>query len=165
MRSKKVTKKKVLFICTHNSARSQMAEAFLRSSYSGDFEAQSAGTEPTGVHPYTLQVMREIGIDISNERSKSLREFLGMDFDYVITVCDQARESCPFFPGRKIIHKAFEDPARARGTEEEILSTFRKVRDEIKDWVEGSFKRKGEKLQEQPAFWPSIKEGLEEKKK
>jgi arsenate reductase len=163
--AKEVTKKKVLFICTRNSARSQMAEAFLRAFYGGDFEAWSAGTEPTGVNPYTVQVMKEIGIDISNERSKSVREFLGMNFDYVITVCDQARESCPFFPGRTIIHRAFEDPARFEGTEEEILSTFRKVRDEIKDWVEKSFKGKGEKLQEQPAFWPNIKESLEGKNK
>jgi arsenate reductase len=161
----KVAKKKVLFICTHNSARSQMAEAFLRAFYSGDFEAWSAGTEPTAVNPYTNQVMKEIGIDISKHRSKSVREFLRMDFDYVITVCDQARESCPFFPGRTIIHKAFEDPARSGGTEEEILSTFRKVRDEIKYWVEKSFKRKGEKLQAQPAFWPIIKESSKEKKK
>jgi arsenate reductase len=139
--TKEFTKKKALFICTRNSARSQMAEAFLRAFYGGDFEAQSAGTEPAAVNPYTIQVMKEIGIDISKQRSKSIREFLGMDFDYVITVCDQARESCPFFPGRTIIHKAFEDPARFEGTEEEILSTFRKVRDEIKDWVEKSFKK------------------------
>ncbi len=163
--AKEVTKKKVLFICTHNSARSQMAEAFLRAFYSGDFEATSAGTEPTEVNPYAIQVMEEIGIDISKQRPKNLRDFLGMDFDYVITVCDQARESCPFFPGRTIIHRAFEDPARFEGTEEEILSAFRKVRDEIKDWVKNRFKNKGEELQEQPAFRPVIQEGLEEKKK
>jgi arsenate reductase len=148
MRFNKVAKKKALFICTHNSARSQMAEAFLRAFYSGDFEASSAGTEPTEINPHSIQVMKEIEIDISQQRSKSVREFLGMDFDYVVTVCDQARESCPFFPGRTIIHKAFEDPVQSWGTELEILSTFRKVRDEIKDWVERSFKGKREELQE-----------------
>ena len=163
--AEKVAKEKVLFICTHNSARSQMAEAFLRIFYGGDFEASSAGTEPAGINPYAIWVMKELGIDISEQQSRNVREFSNVQFDYVITVCDQTRESCPFFPGRRIIHKGFEDPAQFKGTEQEILSTFRKVRDEIKDWVERSFKRKGEKLQEQPVFWPTIKENLKEKKK
>jgi arsenate reductase len=166
MRSaEKVAKKNVLFICTHNSARSQMAEAFLRIFYGGDFEASSAGTEPSGVNPYTIRVMKEVGIDISKQWSKNVREFSNTQFDYVITVCDQAKESCPFFPGKRVIHKGFEDPGQSKGSEEEILSAFRKVRDEIKDWVERSFKRKGERLQEQPVFWPTIKENLKEKKK
>jgi arsenate reductase len=166
MRSaEKVAKKKVLFICTHNSARSQMAEAFLRIFYGDDFEASSAGTEPAGVNPYAIRVMKEVGVDISKQRSKNVREYSNVRFDYVVTVCDQARESCPFFPGRRIIHKGFEDPAQSKGTEEEILSAFRKVRDEIKGWVEKNFKREGEELREVPSFWPIIKEGLTEKKK
>lgn len=128
-------KKRVLFICTHNSARSQMAEAFLNSHYGDRYEAHSAGTEPKTVNPYAIKVMGEIGIDITNHRSKSISEFRDENFDYVVTVCDHAKESCPFFPGEKIIHKRFEDPSEFKGTEEEILVKTRRVRDEISSWI------------------------------
>jgi arsenate reductase len=135
-------KRKVLFICTHNSARSQMAEGLLRTMYGDRYEAYSAGTKPTGVHPLAVRVMAEIGIDISHHRSKSVVEFLGAEFDYVVTVCDRAKESCPFFPGaREYIHVGFDDPAGFSGTEEESLSVFRRVRDEIKKWISETFGR------------------------
>lgn len=133
-------KKKVLFICTHNSARSQMAEGFLNALYGDLYEAYSAGTEPSRVNPYAIRAMAEIGIDISHHRSKHLREFLGMEFDYVITVCDSAKDSCPFFPGgKRYIHQGFEDPSKAQGSEEEIMEKFRRIRDEIRAWVESFF--------------------------
>jgi len=133
-------KRKVLFICTHNSARSQMAEGLLRTMYGDRYEAYSAGIKPTGVHPLAVRVMAEIGIDISHHRSKSVVEFLGAEFDYVVTVCDRAKESCPFFPGaREYIHVGFDDPAGFSGTEEESLSVFRRVRDEIKKWILETF--------------------------
>ena len=139
-------KKKVLFICTHNSARSQMAEGLLKSLYGKCFEVYSAGTKPTRVSPYAVKVMKEIGIDISNQRSKSIDEFEGIEFDYVITVCDSAKEECPFFPGKVVIHKSFPDPSSYEGTEEEKLQFFRKVRDTIKDWIEDFFGKECEKF-------------------
>jgi arsenate reductase len=133
-------KKTVLFVCTHNSARSQMAEAFLRTIYGEWYEALSAGTEPRGVHPLSLKVMAEVGIDISAQRSKSVEEFLDRELDLVVTVCDSARESCPYFPfGRKKIHQSFPDPAAITGTDAEKLAAFRRVRDEIKAWVSQAF--------------------------
>ncbi len=133
-------KKRVLFICTHNSARSQMAEGFLRALYGDRYEAYSGGTEPSGINPYAIKVMAEAGVDISGQRSKGLEEFKGMRFDYVVTVCDRAREACPFFPGGgKLLHRGFEDPSKFEGTEEEILSGFRRVRDEIRKWIEETF--------------------------
>jgi arsenate reductase len=123
---------RVLFVCTGNSARSQIAEALLRQQGGGAFETASAGTEPKGVNPLTVRVLAEVGIDISGARSKSVTEFLGDEFDYVITVCDQARESCPVFPGaHESIHWGFDDPAAAEGTEAERLKTFRRVMNEI----------------------------------
>lgn len=132
-------KKKVLFICTHNSARSQMAEAFLNTVYGDCYKAYSAGTEPSAVNLYAVAVMAESGIDISKNRSKSIKEFQGMIFDYVVTVCDHAKETCPFFPGGVIIHKGFEDPSSITGTEEEILTRVREIRDEIKEWIRETF--------------------------
>jgi arsenate reductase len=133
-------KKRIIFICTHNSARSQMAEGILRTLYGDKFEVFSAGTEPTNVNPFAIEVMKEIGIDISKQRAKSVKEFLGEDFDLVVTVCDHAKESCPFFPGgKRYAHKGFEDPSQFKGNDEEILSGFRKVRDEIKEWIEKAF--------------------------
>lgn len=133
-------KGKVLFICTHNSARSQMAEGFLRALYGGKYEAYSAGTRPLRIDPYSVRVMAEIGIDISANRSKSIDEFLGKEFDYVITVCNFAKEASPVFPGgHKYLHKDFEDPTEFKGTEEEILIGFRRVRDEIRNWIEETF--------------------------
>jgi arsenate reductase len=129
-------KQKVLFICTHNSARSQMAEGLLRSLYGERYEAFSAGTEPGGVKPHAVEVMQEAGIDITNHYSKRTGEFRGMEFDHVVTVCDHAKENCPFFPGAKnYIHKSFPDPSAAKGSKEEQLAVFRQVRDEIKEWI------------------------------
>ncbi len=104
--------------------------------YPDHFEAYSAGTKPTGLNPYVITVLNEIGIDISNHRSKSVGEFLGQSFDYVVTVCDSAMESCPFFPGAKnYLHKSFPDPSSIRGSEEEILNFTRAVRDDIKKFI------------------------------
>lgn len=128
--------KKVLFICSHNSARSQMAEALTNSLLRPEVQAYSAGTKASYVHPIAIQVMREIGIDISNAKSKSTKEFMGQTFDLVVTVCDSAKEECPFFPGAKrYAHSSFEDPAAATGSDEEVLAVFREVRDEIQQWV------------------------------
>lgn len=133
-------KKKVLFICTHNSARSQMAEAFLNYLYPDRFEAYSAGTKPGALNQYAVKVMQEMGIDLGKHYSKHLSEFAGMEFDYVVTVCDKARESCPFFPGAKTyIHKSFDDPSQASGTDDEILEFTRKVRDEIRKFIADYF--------------------------
>ena len=130
----------MLFICTHNAARSQMAEALLRDLHGGLYEAVSAGTEPAGVSPYAIKVMSEIGIDISTHRSKGIQEFFGQQVDYVVTVCDHAKESCPYFPGgKKMLHRSFADPSALIGTEEEIMAGFRQVRDEIKNWIEREF--------------------------
>ena len=129
----------VLFLCTHNSARSQMAEAFLNSLCGDRFKAESAGITPTRINPYVAKVMAEIGIDLSTHRSKSIMEFQGRNLDYVVTVCDQAREECPFFPGEKQVHRTFPDPSSFMGTEEEILTKVRAVRDEIKQWIHKSF--------------------------
>lgn len=132
-------KKKVLFVCTHNSARSQMAEGFLNALYGDIYEARSAGIEPTRINPYAVKAMAEIGIDISKHRSKSIEEFRGKNFEYVVTVCDHAKEACPFFPGEKVLHKGFKDPSGFKGSEDEVLTQVRRVRDEIKDWIEKTF--------------------------
>ncbi len=119
---------RVLFVCTGNSARSVMAEALLRHHGGDRFEVFSAGTEPKGVNPLTLMILAEAGIDASFARSKSVTEFLGQPFDYVVTVCDQARQTCPVFPGvHESLHWGYEDPAAAEGTEEERLAVFRRV--------------------------------------
>lgn len=123
---------RVLFVCTHNSARSIMAEAVLRREGAGTFETFSAGTEVTRVNPLTLWALEEMGIDATGARSKSVTEFLSQRFDYVITVCDGARESCPVFPGaERSLHWGFDDPSEATGTDEERLVTFRRVLTEI----------------------------------
>ncbi len=125
-------KQRVLFICTHNSARSQMAEGLLRHRAGDTFETYSAGTEATEVRPLAIRAMAEVGVDISGQRSKTLDEYVFQPWDWVITVCDKARESCPVFPGsRHTTHWGFEDPSLAQGTEEERLAVFRRVRDEI----------------------------------
>lgn len=126
-------KKRVLFLCTSNSCRSQMAEGFLRSLAGDRFEAISVGLEPSVVNPKAIKVMKEIGIDISHHTSKDVNQFIGQNFDYIITVCDNASEHCPYFSGKaERIHWSFEDPAKAIGNEKEVLSLFRKVRDQIK---------------------------------
>jgi len=132
---------RVLILCTHNSARSQMAEALLRQIGGARFEVASAGTEATRVHPLAVQAMANVGIDISKARSKHLDEFINDNFDYVITVCDAANESCPYFPGAPTrIHWSFKDPSLAEGTDEERLRAFSRVRDEIamrlRTWVQ-----------------------------
>lgn len=125
-------KQRILFICTHNSARSQMAEGLLRNLGGDHFEAFSAGTEATYVRPLAIRVMGEIGIDISKQHSKTLERYLNEPFDAVITVCDSAAEACPFFPGAvRRIHWSFEDPSKATGDEAEQLTVYRRVRDEI----------------------------------
>ncbi|MGK2850688.1 MAG: arsenate reductase ArsC [Candidatus Limnocylindrales bacterium] len=127
---------RVLFVCTGNSARSVMAEAMLRHRGGGDFEVFSAGTEPKGINPLTLRVLAEAGIDASFARSKSVTEFLDQSFDYVVTVCDQARQTCPVFPGvHESLHWGYEDPAAATGTEAERLAVFRKVLIQISERV------------------------------
>ena len=127
-------KKRVLFICTANSCRSQMAEGIVNHYLGDKIEAFSAGVAPTSVHSRAIRAMKEIGIDISGQRSKSMDEFADQHFDYVITLCDSANEQCPlFFGGVKKIHMGFDDPAAATGTDEEIMAAFRRVRDEIKN--------------------------------
>ena len=116
-----------------------MAEGLLRHLHGDRYEVASAGTKATRVNPYAIRVMKEIGIDISSHRSKSIEEFRGYTFDIVVTVCDHARETCPFFPGKKFLHKGFEDPSLAEGTPEEIMAKFRQVRDEIMLWLEKNF--------------------------
>ena len=123
---------RVLFLCVHNSARSQMAEGMLRAWGGTRFQAHSAGSEATEVRPLAIRAMSEIGIDISGQRSKTVAEYAGRSFDYAITVCDDATEACPYFGGaREQLHWAFDDPAAAAGSEEERLAVFRRVRDEI----------------------------------
>ncbi|HXX22539.1 MAG TPA: arsenate reductase ArsC [Terriglobia bacterium] len=124
---------RVLILCTGNSARSQMAEGLLRHEAGAVFEVFSAGTKPTRVRPEAISVMREVGIDISGHRSKSVDEFAGQDFDYLITVCDNAKEACPVFPAKtKRIHWSIEDPAAVQGSEKETLTAFRRARDELR---------------------------------
>ncbi|MCA1579031.1 MAG: arsenate reductase ArsC [Acidobacteria bacterium] len=125
-------RKRVLILCTGNSARSQMAEGLLRHLADDRFEVASAGVSPTQVRPEAIAVMSESGIDISQHRSKSVDEFVGQEFDYVITVCDNANEQCPLFPSNtRRIHWSFDDPAAAEGDEQARLTVFRRVRDEI----------------------------------
>ena len=123
---------RVLFLCTHNSARSQMAEGYFRSIAGDRYEVASAGTEPTQVHPLAIRVMQEVGIDISRHTAKPVKPFLGDVWHYVITVCDYANEYCPIFPfPSKRLHWGFLDPSQATGTEKERLQVFRRVRDDI----------------------------------
>ncbi len=127
-----MSKPKVLFLCTGNSARSQMAEGYLRHVAADEFEALSAGIEPKGLNPLAVEAMGEIGIDISRQQSKDVREFLGQAIPYVVTVCDNAKEHCPIFPRTySYLHWSLEDPAKATGTHDEKLAVFRQVRDAI----------------------------------
>jgi len=130
-------KKRVLFLCTHNSARSQMAEGLLHAFGGGTFEAFSAGTEATHVRPLAIRAMAELGIDISGQESKTLDRYLSEPFDAVITVCDQANEACPvFFGARERVHWSFPDPSKAEGTEEQQLAVYREVRDAIRERIQ-----------------------------
>jgi arsenate reductase len=130
-------KKRVLILCTGNSARSQMAEGLLRELGKGKFEVESAGVAPSKVRPEAVEAMSEIGIDISSHRSKSADEFARRQFDYIITVCDNAKETCPVFPGNAVrLHHSFEDPPPETALDyESRLKIFRRVRDEIRDWL------------------------------
>jgi len=133
-------KKRVLILCTGNSARSQMAEGLLRHDAGDRFEVESAGTKPGHVRQEAIQVMRELGIDISSHRSKHVDKFAGQQFDTVLTVCENARESCPVFPGAtNTLHHNFEDPAATQGSEEERLAVFRRVRDQLRDYLKVQF--------------------------
>lgn len=148
--------KRVLFVCTHNSARSQMAEGLLNDRHGGRYEALSAGTNPQGVHPMAIEVMEEIGIDISHHTSKSVdavlkeigvdvpegaeSKYSGCPLDVVVTVCDDAKENCPYVPAREgNVHAGFEDPSAVDGTEEERREAFRRVRDELSEWIDAAF--------------------------
>lgn len=140
MGEQEVEKKRVLFLCTHNSARSQMAEGLMNALYGDQYQAYSAGTEPTEVSPYAVTVMKELGIDLSSQYAKSVPHFRGRSFEYVITICDRAKETCPIFPGAKQrLHRGFEDPAHGQGTEAETLARFRRARDEIRTWLAETF--------------------------
>jgi arsenate reductase len=128
---------RVLILCTGNSARSQMAEGLMRHEAGGHFDVFSAGTKPSQVRPEAIAVMQEIGIDISGHRSKSVDEFAARPFDFVLTVCDHARETCPVYPGHtNQLHHSFEDPAAVQGSEQERLAAFRKVRDQIREYLQ-----------------------------
>lgn len=130
-------KQKVLFLCTHNSARSQMAEGLLRDLAGDRFESHSAGTEKTHVRPLAIEAMREVGIDISSQESKTLGGYVEEPFDYVVTVCDSANEACPFFPNAKNrLHWSFPDPSKAEGSESEKLAFYGRVRDNIRERIE-----------------------------
>ena len=132
-----MSKARVLFLCTHNSARSQMAEGLLRHLSGGRVEVASAGTEARGVNPLAVRAMAEIGIDVRDQTSKTLDRFVAERWDHVITVCDSANESCPVFPrARRRLHWSFDDPSAATGTEEQRLAVFRRVRDEIRAQIE-----------------------------
>jgi len=133
-------RQRVLFVCTHNSARSQMAEALLRARLGGRYEAYSAGTEATRVHPLAVAAMAELGVDIAQQQSKTLDAFSGEAFDLAVTVCDQARESCPFVPGaRAQLHWSLPDPSQAAGSDDERLAVFRAVRDDIARRIDEAF--------------------------
>jgi arsenate reductase (thioredoxin) len=134
-------KEKVLILCNHNSARSQIAEGLLKSLYGEYYEVYSAGSDPTTVNRYAIKVLAEIGVDISENRSKSLKEFEGIKFDYVITVCGGDGQACPLFSGGKIyLHESFKDPAEVDGTDIEKIDAFRRTRNEIKEWIDKTFK-------------------------
>jgi len=128
---------RVLFVCTHNSARSQMAEGFLNALGGGRYEAESAGTEARGIHPLAIQAMAEVGIDVAMHESKTIDRFLGQPFDLVITVCDDAAEACPIFPNaRERRHWSFSDPSSVQGSDEQRFAAFTKVRDAIRARIE-----------------------------
>jgi arsenate reductase len=133
-------RKNVLFVCTANAARSQMAEGYLRARYGGQYEAFSAGTRRAHVSTRAITAMKEIGIDITHHRSKTLDEVAGMSFDIAVTLCDRARGICPVIPNAtRTIHKGFDDPHLTPGTDEDILNGYRRVRDEIASWIDETF--------------------------
>ena len=134
-------REKVLFICNHNSARSQIAEGLLKSLYGEYYDVYSAGSNPSILNPYAIKVMAEVGIDISEYRSKILKELQSVEFDYVITLCGGEGETCPFFPGGKTyLHRSFEDPTAVDGTDDDKTDAFRRIKDEIRDWIKETFR-------------------------
>ena len=135
-----MNKQTILFLCTHNAARSQMAEGFVNAQFSDLYIARSAGSEPTEVHPCAVEVMAELGIDISRQRAKSLSEFDDAPFDYVVTMCADAAENCPIFlGGATYLHHPFDDPVTGAGSGPEQCAPFRYVRDRIGEWIEATF--------------------------
>ncbi len=135
-----MSRPRVLFVCTHNSARSQMAEGWLHHLAGDRYISESAGTEPRGVNPLAAEAMREVGIDLGGHRSEHVDNYLDPPADYVVTVCDHAREVCPYVPARiERTHRGFDDPSAAAGTHDERLAEFRRVRDEIRVWIEERF--------------------------
>ena len=133
-------KQRVLFLCTHNACRSQIAEGLCNARFADRCAAQSAGSAPSQVHPLAVQVLREWGIDIAHHRSKSVEEFVGSEFDWVVSLCDDSQGTCPFFLGQgRRIHKAFDDPSLVSGTEGERLAAFRRTRDAIEAWLQAFF--------------------------
>jgi arsenate reductase len=142
-----VQKKVVLFVCTHNSARSQLAEAILRQKYHKFYQVFSAGTQPTDINPYILQILIDMGIDTSKLESKHVNMFLGKEIDFVVTVCNSAQETCPFFPNAKqYLHKNFDDPNSFTGTAENIFKEVNRVKKEIADWIEEEFAPKQKQM-------------------
>ena len=130
----------VLFVCTHNSARSQMAEGLLRDRYGDHYDVYSAGTERTHVRPLAIEVMEEIGVDLSGHTSNTIEDLGDRTFDVVVTVCDDAREACPYLPAEKEnLHRSFEDPSAAEGSAEERRAVFRRVRDDLAAWIDDTF--------------------------
>ncbi|MFC2061023.1 arsenate reductase ArsC [Elusimicrobiota bacterium] len=133
-------KKKVIFICSYNSVRSQIAEGLLKNTYPDNYEVYSAGLMSTGVNPHAIEVMGEIGIDISGQTSNSIDEFAKFKFDYAVTVCSKADKACPSLPAKERIHVDFADPARIMGGRENTIIAFRKLRDDMKKWIKETFK-------------------------
>ena len=135
-----MAKTSVLFVCTHNSARSQMAEGLLRDRYGDQYDVYSAGTERTHVRPLATAVMEEVNVDLSDHHSKTIDDLGDRTFDVVVTVCDAAREACPYLPAEEAnLHRSFEDPSSAQGTDEERRAVFRRVRDALADWIDETF--------------------------
>lgn len=140
-----MTKQRILFLCTNNSARSQMAEGILRARHGNRFEVYSAGSQPTRVHPLAIRAMSEIGIDISSQHSKSVDTFFGQPMDYVVTLCDGRNTVCPVFPdSRNVMYKPFQDPAAHAGSDADKLTAFREVRDQLDDWIRQTFEKRSE---------------------
>ena len=133
----KTQKKTILFMCTHNSSRSQMAEGLVNHFHRNRWEASSAGTSATKVNPYTIKVMKEIGVDISKQVSKDANKMFGKHFDIIATMCSEAEDECPFFiEGDEYVHKSFADPSEAKGTDEQLLKVFQKTRDDLRVWID-----------------------------
>ncbi|HHP7239208.1 arsenate reductase ArsC [Longibacter sp.] len=137
--SRSDARRSVVFVCTHNSARSQMAEGYLRSAAGDRYTVYSAGTERTHVRPHAIAVMNEIGIDLTSHHSKTLDDLEEVDKDIVVTVCDHAKETCPVVHAEQVMHKSFPDPSAASGSEEERLEAFRSVRDDLIAWIDETF--------------------------